>query len=221
MDIIEGMVDLELEADLHAGGVGEGGGGGVRGGVSLSSSFVEFEYADVHELGLLRQRLRKSQENFRRERSRYRRLVKEAFAAMYGDGDAAAAAAAASPSPGGVGGGGGGGVLAHSRLAKVAHHRYSAYIAPLLFRVASIVLGACSVCVVLSQVTIYEGLPLWMKQVRTFPPNIPQRKPSLAFQTTLFTVRGLFLSLSLSLSLSFSLSLSLPLSLSLFLSSLS
>ena len=111
MDIIEGMVDLELEADLHAGGVGEGGGGGVRGGVSLSSSFVEFEYADVHELGLLRQRLRKSQENFRRERSRYRRLVKEAFAAMYGDGDAAAAAAAASPSPGGVGGVGGEGCL--------------------------------------------------------------------------------------------------------------
>eukprot|EP00216_Chloropicon_sp_CCMP2111_P001807 CAMPEP_0198244222 /NCGR_PEP_ID=MMETSP1446-20131203/33729_1 /TAXON_ID=1461542 ORGANISM="Unidentified sp, Strain CCMP2111" /NCGR_SAMPLE_ID=MMETSP1446 /ASSEMBLY_ACC=CAM_ASM_001112 /LENGTH=727 /DNA_ID=CAMNT_0043928221 /DNA_START=62 /DNA_END=2245 /DNA_ORIENTATION=+ len=156
LDIIESAVDLEIEADMSRDLASR-----------IEDKDLEFEYADVHELGTLRRTLRKSQENYRREMSKYNKLVKEAFAAVHPDD--AADDGSFSPFTEGSRG---------SRFIRKARRTYERMFAPALIRLSAVVLGLASACFVLSQLTIYEGLPMWMKKMSPIPAVIHAMEPN-------------------------------------------
>ncbi len=69
MDIVEATIDLELEAEVFSTNEAYPGTACTY-DFKFEDADLEFEYADEHQLGLLRRDVRKAQEDFGREQSR-------------------------------------------------------------------------------------------------------------------------------------------------------
>jgi len=206
MDIVEDQVDLELEAELFSRELGsypEMAGSHAPTcayDFKLDQEDLEFEYADAHQLGLLRRDVRKAQEGYNMEVSRYVKQLREALAQVYKiivpkesnrhndysldqeDGmllhggygspslDPGASASANA-------------IKAFRKRATFALMRaqanYNKYLAPTVLRISSLCLYFLSACIVLAQLTIYEGLPLWLKKISPLKAIIGLMEPNL------------------------------------------
>jgi hypothetical protein len=192
MDAVERTVDVELEAEVFATEDAYPG-TACKYDFKLHEEDLEFEYADVHQLGLLRREVRNAQESYSREQSRYRSLLNKAFLQVYQTN----VASAASNSYGGNGLGGyqsdGELLLASERASnaspslqnvfdvwtKKSQSGYAKYLLPIGLRIFSLCLFFLSTCIVLSQLTIYEGLPVWLKRISPLKMFIDLMEPNL------------------------------------------
>ena len=185
MDAVERTVDVELEAEVFATTEEAYPGTACKYDFKLHEEDLEFEYADVHQLGLLRREVRKAQESYSREQSRYLSLLKKAFIQVYkadvssprnsayqSEGElllASERASAASPSL----------QNAFHAWMKKSQSSFGKYLLPIGLRVFSLCLFFLSTCIVLSQLTIYEGLPVWLKRISPLKLFIDLMEPNL------------------------------------------
>jgi len=197
MDIVEATIDLELEAELFSShelvpSQESFSGAGCGYNFKLENEDLEFEYADVHQLGLLRRDVRKAQEGYKRERSRYVTLVKQGFASVYkihvgkGSGHDPYDVAREEESfllSQGEPAGPANAVAGIRNKATVGMRKisskYNKYLAPTVLRIFSVFLYFLSTCIVLAQLTIYEGLPVWLKKVSPLKLFIGLMEPNL------------------------------------------
>ena len=192
MEIVESAVDLEIEAEVFSTNESYPGTGGATGCMydfKLDNEDLEFEYADEHQLGLLRRDVRNTQETYGREQSRYLTLIKRAFLQVYKVHVPSSNRHSAyqldednSPMLNGHD-------VSSNQLANfqgkfklyknMLLSNYNRYMAPTVMRICSLCLYFLSVCIVLSQLTIYEGLPLWIKRISPLKFFIGLMEPNL------------------------------------------
>lgn len=212
MDKVEAAICPSLESDLFTNAemvpnTQTFAGAGCGYNFNLEKEDLEFEYADVHSLGLLRRDVRKAQEGYGREQYRYLELVKQAFASVYkvhvakgdrhSDYDLAGGGDESYLLQGEPAGPSGAASVARGRAAAAwrrARSQYAKHLHPTVLRAFALILYFLSACIVFAQLTIYEGLPLWLKAISPLKLFIGLMEPNLMLiQVTCLALLGYIL----------------------------